>query len=381
MISFLPLLFSPALSLTFLVISDIHLSLSTSCVPSPSPFSSCSTSEALLTSALSAMQATLPSPDFLLILGDDISHHQRSSALVRETVSTVFEKLHNYFPDTPKVHVLGNNEGLSQESEHEKADHLAFLYQYWIPSHWKDYNFLYSGYYSVEIKGVRLIALNSNLFRMDEEDATQQMKWLNSELEKMEERSAMVLMHIPPLNSVFNGAEELWTEKNVKRFKKVVKKHREKIVGIFSGHLHKGAVGAVGTKTVIVNPSISPVYRSNPAFRVFTLEEKSVDFEEFVLDGESLKWERSYRHSEEFGKLDDVEGLVQTMKNSSEVVDRYTRLGRGFVGNNSIDMKTVWDSVVNITETEEFFRNLVICSIEDLSYEDFLLCKDSYSSI
>ena len=92
-----------------------------------------------------------------------------------------------------------------------------------------------------------------------------------------------LLMHIPvginDYNTVKNEEAgsvpvEFWKPAYTRHFLDIILKHRKTVQVIFAGHTHMDDFRIVGTNEMplVVNkllPSISPIFRNNPAFQVY----------------------------------------------------------------------------------------------------------------
>lgn len=363
----------PSFSLQFLVFSDLHYPSSAIC----NKFlvsANCDTSDLLLNSTLTAMQNNFIDVELIVSLGDEISHGQRSSFQLKSTINTLFEAYNDFFPKATKIHTIGNNEGFSlKQTQREYLDHLAYLYQFWVPSHWRSYKFLSNGFYSLVVGEIKFVVLNSNHFVMDSDVSDEQLEWLFMELAGIGNLSAVILTHSPPVNSMFNSGERVWTDRNLVKFRGIVQEFHKKIVGILSGHLHRGTFSSISGVPVIINPSVSPVYQTNPSFRAYMIEDNSVDFEEFVLIDEN--WVLSYKFSDLFGKVENIPYLVDLAETDDVLLDKMMKVSRGFLVDSELNMMNLYTIATNSTLDLEKMRRIVWCSLNDYSYEKFMACR------
>lgn len=362
-----------AASLKFLVFSDLHYSPLPNCKGLNNNF--CDTSEELLKSALAAMSSISPSPDLVISLGDEISHGHKSPFVVKSLISHLFEVYSEAFPTTLKLHTIGNNEGFYlNQTPRDYLDHLAFLYQYWIPSTWRNYDFLQFGYYSLQIENIKFIVLHSSLFCSDGRAATEHLSWVENELMKTRNATVIILAHSPPVNSMFNLGERLWTDQNLLIFREILRKYNGIINVVLSGHTHRGIFSSIFEIPVLINPSISSLYNSIPSFRVYELIGGHLDFEEFTLNEET--WERSYKFSEEFQSISNIPSLVKSVSPNSETQDKILKLSRGYSPSSTPNIENIYQISTNSTLELEKLRKVVWCSLQDLTFEEFFKCKE-----
>ena len=133
-----------------------------------------------------------------------------------------------------------------------------------------------NGFYSLQVFEYKIFVLNSNLMIVEDSKAEKMLNWLDEELALLINQKSIILTHYPPINSFFNGGEQMWTNENVKNFKKIMNKHQN-IKMIFAGHLHKGVFGQISKIPVIVNPSVSLIYNTKPSFRLYSITEKNFE--------------------------------------------------------------------------------------------------------
>ena len=320
------------------------------------------------------MQSNFFDVELIISLGDEISHGQRNSFQLKSTINTLFEAYNDFFPKATKIHTIGNNEGFSlKQTQREYLDHLAYLYQFWVPSHWRSYKFLSNGFYSLVVGEYKFVVLNSNHFVVDSEVSEEQLEWVYMELAGIGNLTAVILSHSPPVNSMFNSGERVWTERNLQKFRRIVQEFHKKVLVILSGHLHRGTFSTISEVPVLINPSISPVYQTNPSFRAYTIQDNSIDFEEFVLIDEN--WVLNYKFSEEFGKMQNIPHLVDLAETENTLLDKIVKLSRGFLLDSEQNMVNLYTISTNSTLELEKMRRVVWCSLNDYSFEKFMACR------
>ena len=300
----------------FLVISDVHLdSASTHTMhfspdkPSSKDDLDASTFKQLLKSLHQNMQqGVIPTPKFILFLGDIVGHDRSSSHAVFDSEKSVFHTLSQQFPTTPIFYTFGNNDSFlinygpfTSPSTHKKGPTPLDVAQ--KSGHWSRH-FLstgiqcqtdpsifpclisentINGYYSAYIEAhFRLISLNTVLFSpqrigIQEDDMMPQLKWLASQLEAAQSNHDAVLftMHIPPGKNVYDNSS-FWMPKEEAEFLRLIKKYRHSIIGILAGHTHKDEIKVIQDAAsqpitgVYLTPALSTSHGNAPAVRTFT---------------------------------------------------------------------------------------------------------------
>ena len=148
------------------------------------------------------------------------------------------------------------------------------------------------GYYAINVPHhpeLRLIVLNSVLFSKKSlgsaaaRAADAQLDWLHQQLQqaKNQHQKILIALHIPPGLDVYATRHlhlftlmEFWRTTYLTRFKSELAAFYPQIISIFSGHLHYDwtqtlDVGNHLDVPVIMVPSVSPVYGSDPAFKIY----------------------------------------------------------------------------------------------------------------
>lgn len=280
---------------------------------------------------------------FVLVLGDFLGHEYRQyyikysqdrsresyQAFVRKTFEFMVNELQHTFPEKNVYLVVGNN-----DSYH------ADYYSYPRGQFFKDSAYLWSsiiknknnrvemqktfstgGYYAINLPqedNLKLILLNTNFFSYKakgngiDKAANDELTWLHNELKLAKDKKQKVIlaMHIPVGIDIYASLRirlfrliELWNTKYTQRFQAELKEFAPQIVAIFSGHLHSDwsqmlTFDSGNEIPVIGTPSVSPIFGSNPGFKVFTYSLQSQQLINFVtyyfpLNGKSA-WHTEY---------------------------------------------------------------------------------------
>ena len=158
-------------------------------------------------------------------------------------------------------------------------------------------SFAHGGHYSVRIPTLfrhRIVVVNSvffsNLYENScgseaQDPGGEEMSWLAEALAEASNAGERVwlLMHIPvginDYNTVKNEAAgslpvEFWKPVYTRHFLDLILQHRKTIQVVFAGHTHMDdfRIVGMGETLFVVNklvPSISPIFRNNPAFQVY----------------------------------------------------------------------------------------------------------------
>lgn len=174
------------------------------------------------------------------------------------------------------------------------------------------------GYYSaMVINGLRVIALNSNIFakKYHSVDGISQIKagntemnWLSEQLNDAQRKGEKVYiaMHIPP------GKDwaSLPTKKNLwlNSFLSLSDKYQATIAGIFYGHTHMDelrllydSTGENMTQVAISCPGVTPIHGNNPAFKLVNFNQKTlmpINFTTYYSNAGATSWgNKAYQFS------------------------------------------------------------------------------------
>ena len=144
------------------------------------------------------------------------------------------------------------------------------------------------GFFARELEpGFVIVALNTDVYSIESKvraetaaDPLGQFEWLEAQLAAAEDAGSEVWVvgHIPP---ALDSHERLpmWQEPYAARYWKLVVRYSAIISAQLYGHLHTDAYRlfdgdaspAAGAPPLILLPSISPIFKSNPAFAVLEL--------------------------------------------------------------------------------------------------------------
>ncbi|CAG9323798.1 unnamed protein product [Blepharisma stoltei] len=341
-------------------------------------------------------------PDFILILGDHLAHHtmelfaesgnlnlEETKELVKKTYVDIDSVFKTVFPESQVIYLIGNNDGyVDYESfiDGQGEEYLEFLYNNWKELTGEiDTSFYEGGYYSVFTDNrLKIICLNSNYFSYkfegSKQESNNQMAWFKQELNDSEE-NVIIAMHIPPGISIYNKAQQLWTDEYLEKFTELVQVHKEKILFIFAGHLHFSSFELLPDVDIpiIIHKSVSPIYGNNPGFRYYTYRDNFSDYIDYSLELKNFKWD-SYRFSQLF-EIDslNMKSLYKSLVNDYGKLKNYISKAVGF---DLADIEKSWKILLDMdyTSDKELGIATFLCSLLEISYDKFQICMEKMNS-
>lgn len=293
------------------------------------------TNYTLLNSSLENMKRVtqFQKPSYVLVLGDYLGHDYRrkfikfsankSKAAYRAFVYKTFQfislQLKQVFPQSEIYNVVGNNDGY--QGNYVSDPRGVFFYD--IGKLWSGMlnsknraqmqkQFVIGGYYAIDLQpNLRLIILNTNLFSYNargnnlDAAATNELTWLNQQLEnaKVNNQKVIIGLHIPPGINLFASAYlpplnvlNLWKPDYSEAYNNIINNYAMQIVGIFSGHLHADWYQAMHIDSQAIplagTPSLSPIYGTNPGFKIYTFSEADNKLTSFTTHQYSISLKR-----------------------------------------------------------------------------------------
>ena len=269
---------------------------------------------ALLHSALRQTKQTLPNPAFVVLPGDFLAHNFRRQfdaaaadhsdaayrMFVRKTMQFLASQLEQTFPEAPILPVLGNDDSYCGNYELQPqgpflADTLPILRALIgaLASPGFDQNWISYGNYTVTVRGLRLIFINTVFLSAnyrnacgstgDADPGSATLAWLQAELAAAEQAQQRVWLvyHIPPgidgfstrrRGSCPNTIVTMWKQTYAESFYALMRRYAATVVASFAGHIHMDDFRLLGDDNgyygfVLITPALSPIYGQNPAFR------------------------------------------------------------------------------------------------------------------
>ena len=313
-----------------------------------------------------------------------ITNQTLNKDLIKQIHKSIVDLLTHYFPKTQIIPSIGNNDAYTnykvpQGNDHE--DYFNCLYELWSPLVKSlPLVFMQNGFYNVSTRnGFYVIVLNSNLFSVYEDlldQAYEQLKWLEGQLEIGQ--NVLIAMHIPPTMGLFDGGMNSWHQAYVEKFVELVNDYEEKIEVIMSGHYHNGIFSLIGNVPLVINPSISVVYRQNPQFRIYDWDRK--DYQDFSLDPLEFTgiWVRR-SFAEEFGFNQNYQILLSKLESGSISVHTFVKWVSGYWIYNNPDFLSMCSPIFGETtcysKSSKELLQLIICNIKYQIPYQFQLCK------
>ncbi|MCJ8499055.1 metallophosphoesterase [Desulfatitalea alkaliphila] len=319
------------------------------------PSSGNGTNHWLLESCLAQMGMQTPRPDLILYTGDFLTHRFNETyatvsgdesedglqAFIDKTLAYIVLRLSHYYPQTPVFFCLGNNDAY-EDNYGVTPDSLFLSNSAWTlgPGLLKQTRHLtpffatypHGGHFVAHpstTAGWRILSLNAVYFSThapshSEAPAEAQLDWLAAQLAEAAAVGDKVwlLLHIPPGVDVFatriaNGFSEgvpdtivpLMKEMHLARFKALLTQHASSITAVLAGHIHRDDFRWLGTEndagaSVLIVPSISPVYGNNPAYKVLDYDAATFilqDCETWYFDMLQGDWRHGHRFSWAYG--------------------------------------------------------------------------------
>ena len=278
----------------FLSISDFHYGHENT------PGDGHDTNDELLASALNKFKSLINQVDFILNLGDQPTHMLINSPKKEAFIAAVFHGLFKAdYADKPMFYITGNNDSLH-------GDYQPFSWEGKSPlslaNDWQgacahcdglmidSVHMLDKGYYSSYVrsdnKDIILIELNSVQFSRhpfympqythQNEDALQQLQWLDTQLKNHHAKQLLIAMHVPPGRD-YQG-QLMWKEQYLKQFITLLSltHHHYGEVSLLTAHTHMDDIRKIRLddgKTIYTyaTPSISRIHHNNPAMKIFDL--------------------------------------------------------------------------------------------------------------
>jgi len=211
-------------------------------------------------------------------------------------------------------------------------------------------------------------------------DPSNHIIWLESELKKAEINNEVVYL----IGHISAGDTSLLSE-CAKRYKALIDRFSDIIVGQFSGHTHFDEVKIINEyftnkpqSIVFIAPSLTTHAYFNPSFRLFEIDSNSkmpIDYLQYRMNLTAAnmdeinppKWEISYKATEMFqvDSLNDVDQISSFIHSLKTDDDAYDRTCKAFFTDGP-----QYEANVNKTRT----RNYLYCRMKHDIFDDFFDC-------
>jgi hypothetical protein len=353
--------------------------------------------------------------DFILISGDfsrhgtdQLNHALSETENIIETIATAIKKS---FPSTPVVPSIGNNDVFPDyflDAEVESYDnnilnisiqgfHTFFLSEEELN------NFSKGGYFARDVSEViTVLSLNTVVYSVNHQpsqtyldDPMGQFAWMEEQFKRALQsgRSLYILGHIPPTIGSYRHSQ-FWHDQYVEKFFSVVDGYKGIIVGHLFGHLHTEefrllqpfGYGSLSIPLLLAS-SVSPVYGSNPSFRLVSYNSDTgelIDLDTYFLDLEKTYssttndsvtpvWTKlpSFTDSYQVTKRllsDNIEDILSRM--SEPDYDDSTKS----IWNTFLERQNVYSSQSEEISCDKTCRIDWLCTLKAASKDDYYSC-------
>ncbi len=385
----------------------------TSSITTPSTWGT-DTNYPLLAISLSSIRARMGDSSVVVYNGDLLGHYfpqtffklfgsedvAAMKAFADKTVAFVMDQIRLNIGEVPIMFAVGNSDSytgygpdssfLSNTAElyftnfiNGAANHEEFLE-----------TFKSGGYYAAEPTGASLmvVGLNTNLLSSaipgnHQSAVDAELAWLDSKLAaaKANGKKVWLVMHVPAggdlvsTGKLVDGSGQLestvmmWRQDYQARFLSILSSYSGTVTLTFAGHTHMDEYRIASGNVFHISPGISPVFGNNPAFKIFTYSNSSLE----AIDYKSLNYDLAsmpshfndyYKFSSAYsmqGSLDSAsEQLVADLPIDQVKQDLYrTYYYSGLVPANSIT-GTNWP--------------VYWCGIDNMEQQSLISCVNSY---
>ena len=315
---------------TWLVLSDVHLDpFDRRAAPSSA---GSDTNAALFRSAVAQMRRSVPHPAVVVLPGDFFAHEFAARAARGDrsaedaglaTMRYVAGALASAFPNARFAVELGNNDAPCGDYRTAFATRYAgATARIWEPlvnrgGAARDFasSFVANGSYAMQLplRGVRLIAFDDvplssayagNCTGSGDRSAAQ-LAWLRRALAATPPGTRnVVLMHVPPGYDAFSTEltrgylpVPFLDARGDAALRAAIADPRDAVALAIAGHTHRFDFRLAGAVPIVVFGSLSPVYRSNPAFYALDVAAGGtpVDVRTFAFDEATGAWRPARR--------------------------------------------------------------------------------------
>ena len=321
---FFPLIFvflfahNAAADVRFLSISDIHYGSKNTTGDGQD------TGNKLLDLSLHKLKQLAEHVDFIITLGDFPTHMLFVSSKKEAYIATVFHALFlaNH-AKIPLFYIAGNNDSLGGNYQPFSSNGKSPLN---LASDWQgacayckgliidDKNMRTEGYYATYVlrgnKNILLIALNATQFTRlpmilprypdQQQDATAQLNWLDSQLKTHHAKQLLIAMHEPP--GIDYKGRNNWHEAYLKRFLDILDSNKQNYgqISLLTAHTHMDDIRKISLPDgknlyAFGTPSVSRSHHNYPGMKIFTINNASklVNYRTYYTSKDNV-WDNEY---------------------------------------------------------------------------------------
>lgn len=266
--------------------------------------------------------------------------------------------------------------------------------------------FLNGGYYNASVADdtMTLLVLNSMYWTKSTwkpyayftEIAQTQMEWLEIQLNlaKKLRKKVLITSHIPPgidPQSSTQTYNTLWLANYTNLYTNLVNKFSDAVAAQFYAHFHKDSFRFLqdekrdpsieNSSFVLLTPSVSPVYRNNPSFRVVHVDpdlQALTDYEQYYMnlvmatEFNNPVWQLDYRFSTKYRSKGVEDKVINAM--------RIKYLSDNLINQTNDDIFTGFINSRQVRyQPDPFSRFIYYCAVRFSSLEDFNVCQKKYN--
>ncbi len=326
-----------AASQRWILAADIHLNpFNPSSFPPPPGIDS---NEVLLDEAIAQMRKAEPNPTLVILAGDFLAHsfETRSKnagalpdAAARQTMSGIAARFARAFPRAHFLIMVGNNDDPCGDYQVSAASpYLQALAHIWAPLVNRDgaapdfeTSFAHGAYYTASLPGMplRAIVLNSVYWSFRyvnscgaaaQTPGADEFTWLQNVLQHpLASKANFVALHIPPGPDAYStaivhglGIVPFLDGKDDRDLRSLLADPSSNVAWVLAAHTHRTEFRLLGNVPLLIVPSISPVYRNDPAFFVADVGPNGVlqDYQAVAYSEREERWDHTYDLDATFG--------------------------------------------------------------------------------
>ena len=373
-------------NISFMYINDIHLDIKydeysvasektscrekspTSTVRKPFGQYGCDTPAATFHSLMDYAPTVAPDISFLIFGGDSVGHALGlSTEGLRDVIKQEFDKFEEKFPNIPKFITLGNNDYTKNYGNYsydqKDFESIIEVYGKYMTDSEKE-TFKKGGYYYRDFptKLLRLVFMNTVIYSTNRPenytDPYDQFAWVESLCEDAKTKGLKVAlaMHIPPGVSYYDNSQG-WKQMYIERLYQLLTKYDIEfslaahthvdlfmpLLSVEHAHVLNISRNKVLKATLsdeqlalldytLSSPSVSPAHKNNPGFRIYYVNEGSIqNYDQYYGDimlnpQDELKWQKEYSYNDVYGKnitMKEINKAIDWIRNTGEGAWRY----------------------------------------------------------